>query len=542
MTKSWLRCALCPVLFAACTSNTPTVVIVNGKLFTADSAHPWAEALAIRDDRITAVGTNDEIRKLASKETRVIDAGGRVVVPGFNDAHDHVSGEPPPTFIADPAPIPDPPSRTVLDSIGAAARRLPAGSLISSIIGPTALLDPAFRRSALDAAAPSHRVQLVAWSGHGYVVNSAELAAIGVSDSSPDPLGGFMERGKDGRLTGLLMEYGGWSPLFLRGAEGGETAVAAGLKSRADTGLAYGITSIQTMSNGATPATWKALLAQPGTDVRLRLMVMPGTTSRGRVEGGWDSLRSDPVVGSKVAGLKYVIDGTPVEGLAFMRQPYNDLGTRGMLNFPVDTVRAILTECVTRGLQPILHIVGDSATAVVLSLMSEVAPDSAWRRLRPRIEHGEGATAELIPELIRKGVIVVQNPSHFAVVGLFDSRWGTERRARLQLFKSYLKARVPIAIGSDGPQAAGLNIMLAVMHPDNPAEALTVEEAVTAYTRGSAYAEGAEGEKGSLAVGKLADLAILSQDIFKVPVPQLVATRSVFTMIGGRAVLDQLGK
>jgi predicted amidohydrolase YtcJ len=112
-----------------------------------------------------------------------------------------------------------------------------------------------------------------------------------------------------------------------------------------------------------------------------------------------------------------------------MRQPYNDLGTRGMLNFPVDTVRAILTECVTRGLQPILHIVGDSATAVVLSLMSEVAPDSAWRRLRPRIEHGEGATAELIPELIRKGVIVVQNPSHFAVVGLFDSRWGTERRA-----------------------------------------------------------------------------------------------------------------
>jgi predicted amidohydrolase YtcJ len=84
--------------------------------------------------------------------------------------------------------------------------------------------------------------------------------------------------------------------------------------------------------------------------------------------------------------------------------------------------------------------------------------------------------------------------------------------------------------------------MLAVMHPDNPAEALTVEEAVTAYTRGSAYAEGAEGEKGSLAVGKLADLAILSQDIFKVPVPQLVATRSVFTMIGGRAVLDQLGK
>jgi predicted amidohydrolase YtcJ len=269
---------------------------------------------------------------------------------------------------------------------------------------------------------------------------------------------------------------------------------------------------------------------------------MPGTTSRGRVEAGWDSLRSDPAVGSKVAGLKFVIDGTPVEGLAFMRQPYNDLGSRGMLNFPVDTVRAILTQCVSRGLQPILHIVGDSATAVVLGLMTEVAPDSVWRRLRPRIEHGEGATADLIPDLLRKGVIVVQNPTHFAVVELFDRRWGTERRLRLQLFKSFITAGVPIAIGSDGPQQPGLNLMLAVMHPDNPPEALTVEEAVTAYTRGSAYSEFTEGDKGSLAVGKLADLAILSQDIFTVPVPQLVATRSVFTMIGGRAVLDQLGK
>jgi predicted amidohydrolase YtcJ len=225
-----------------------------------------------------------------------------------------------------------------------------------------------------------------------------------------------------------------------------------------------------------------------------------------------------------------------------MREPYSDLGTRGMLNFPVDTIRAILRECATKGYQPILHIVGDSATAVVLSLMSEVAPDSVWRRLRPRIEHGEGATADLIPGLLRKGVIVVQNPTHFAVVGLFDQRWGTERRARQQLFKSYIKAGVPIAIGSDGPQHAGLNLMLALMHADNPAEALTIEEAVTAYTRGSAYAEFAEAEKGTLNVGKLADLAILSQDIFKVPVPSLVNTRSVFTMIGGRTVLDQIRK
>src|SRR5687768_11153239 len=97
-------------LLAACSqSSPPETIVVNGKVFTADSTKPWAEALAIRGDRIVALGTTDEIRKLANSETRVIDAGGRAVVPGFNDAHDHVSGEPPPSFIADPAPIPDPP-------------------------------------------------------------------------------------------------------------------------------------------------------------------------------------------------------------------------------------------------------------------------------------------------------------------------------------------------------------------------------------------------------------------------------------------------
>ena len=103
--------ALCAVLFSACTSSPPDTVVVNGKVFTADSARPWAEALAIRGDRIVAVGSTDDISKLANADTRVIDAGGRVVVPGFNDAHDHISGEQPPTFIADPAPIPDPPAR-----------------------------------------------------------------------------------------------------------------------------------------------------------------------------------------------------------------------------------------------------------------------------------------------------------------------------------------------------------------------------------------------------------------------------------------------
>jgi len=514
-------------------------VLVGGKIFTADSTRPWAEALAVTGDRISAVGTTDEIRRLAGAGTRVVALEGRVVVPGFNDAHDHVGGDPPPTFLADLAPLPDPPGRPVLDSVRAAAGRLPAGSSITTIIGPRILDDPAIRRAALDRAAPTHPVFLMVWSGHGIITNTAGLHALGIAETDADPLGGFMERDARGRLTGLLHEYAGWSPMGRDGPPGGVAALQAGLRARADSAVALGITSIQSMSNGGPPAMWRQVLAEPGPLVRFRLLVMPGTTPRGRNEAGWDSLRADPVVGSRVAGLKYVLDGTPVERLALLRQPYADLPTSGRLDFPPDTIRAMLRECVSRGLQPILHVVGDSTVAIVLALMSELAPDSVWHRLRPRFEHGEGLTADLIPLARRLGVIVVQNPTHFALDAMATARWGADRRARFQLFKSLHLAGVPIAIGSDGPQPPGLNLMLALVHPDNPPEALTMEQAVTAYTRGSAYAELAEQDKGTLSVGKLADLAVLSQDIFTVPPPQLPATRSELTIVGGKVVYEK---
>ncbi len=525
------------VFLAACTPTPkPDTVLLGGKIFTADSTRPWVEAIAVTGERITALGGTDEIRRLAGADTRIVELAGRVVVPGFNDAHDHVNGDPPPTFMADRSPLPDPSGRTVLDSLKAAATRLPPGSVITTLIGPRILDDPALRRPALDRVAPNHAVFLMVWSGHGIIANTAGLRALGIAEARPDPLGGYMERDAKGSLTGLLHEYAVWSPMIRSGSGGGAAALAAGLRARADSGIALGITSIQSYSNGGPPAMWRQVLAEPGPSVRFRLVVMPGTTPSGRDEAGWDSLRTDPAVGSRVAGLKYIVDGTPVERLALMREPYADMSGRGRLNFPVDTLRAILQECVSRGIQPHLHIVGDSAVATVLALMSEVALDSVWHRLRPRIEHGDGVTADLIPQARRLGLIVVQNPSHFALDAMATARWGAARRDRMQLFKSLLAAGVPIAIGSDGPQQPGINLLFALIHPDNPAEALTIEQAVTAYTRGSAYAEFAEREKGTLAVGMLADLAVLSQDIFTVPPLELPATRSELTLVGGRIV------
>jgi predicted amidohydrolase YtcJ len=157
-----------------------------------------------------------------------------------------------------------------------------------------------------------------------------------------------------------------------------------------------------------------------------------------------------------------------------------------------------------------------------------------------RLEHGDFVSGDLLPVARRLGVVVVQNPTHFAIdPALLRRRYGRVPE-QFQTVRSILAAGVPLAFGSDGPRSPGLNLMFAVTHPTDPAEALTREQAVTAYTRGSAYAEFAEHEKGTLAPGMLADLAVLSQDIFTVPTEALPATVSVLTLVGGAIVHDDL--
>jgi predicted amidohydrolase YtcJ len=161
-----------------------------------------------------------------------------------------------------------------------------------------------------------------------------------------------------------------------------------------------------------------------------------------------------------------------------------------------------------------------------------------WRARRVRIEHGDWVAGELLPVARRLGVVIVQNPLHFVLPpGMIEARFG-RRPPSLQAARAIVAAGIPLAFGSDGPPNPYLGIMFATTHPANPSQRLTREQAVTAYTRGSAYAEFAEREKGTLAPGMLADLVVLSQDIFTVPAPRLPATTSVLTLLGGRIVHD----
>ena len=546
--RSWMLVAACLVL-GACTSHRlgtplapPDLILTGGKVFTADAARPWAEAVAIRGERIIAVGTTAEVSRLAGRSTRQVALEGRVVVPGFNDAHDHVGGaEIGVTFATGASPLPDPDVAQVLDSLAALARRTPPGTWLHTVVGLRILEDTTARRAALDRVAPDHPVLLWGWTGHGAVVNTAALRALGVSDDARDPLGGWYERDSAGRLTGALHEYAEWSALRRLYSGVPDSAVIASLRQYAGEGVRMGITSVQSMNGYLDPAKTVRVLRAADLPIRFRAIPYLLTDASGRNTAEWSGIERSPAPRSTISGAKWVLDGTPIERNALMRQPYADRpGWYGRLDFPPDTIRSILSEALSSREQLMLHIAGDSTLRLVLPMMQALAPDSVWRSRRVRIEHGDWLSGDLLPVARRLGVILVQNPSHFALdPTLLRARFGRVP-AEFQPLRSLVEAGVPIAFGSDGPRNPFLNLMFAVTHPTHPGEALTREQAVTAYTRGSAYAEFAEHEKGTLAPGMFADLAVLSQDIFAVAPEALPATSSLLTLVGGRIVHDAL--
>jgi len=529
-------------LLAACDRGEPELVLHNARVFTPNPDTPWAEAVLVRGERIAMVGTSAEVLEAAAESAIRVDLEGRLLIPGLNDAHVHIAPGGLTTVVSISAdPMPDPTLEQVLDSLSAVTARLPAGQWIEVTVSERVLSNPRARRTVLDAAAPSHPVLLKGFTGHGSIFNSAALTALGISETVTDPLGGRFERDAAGRLTGKVEEYAEFN-LIEQIWRGGDSAlVVAEFQRYATAAAKWGVTSLQNMVTGSSAELMGKVLPALDLPVRLRLIPWPLTSSTGRLDSQWDALVAP--VGSRitVSGRKYVLDGTPVERLAATRAPYADSRSYGRINFSADTIGAILAEALVRNEQPIFHASGDSTIATLLRTMVELAADSIWQRFRVRIEHGDGLAPDLLPIAAQLGVVLVQNPSHLSVMPTLLFRMGPQRMGGFQPMRSVLDAGMALAIGSDGPPNPYLNMMLALFHPANPAQALTMEQAVRAYTQGSAYAEHAEGEKGAIRVGMLADLAVLSQDIFSIAPSQLPATESLLTLVGGRAVWDPNG-
>jgi hypothetical protein len=521
------------------------LVIVNGKVFTAPSAAPdallsFAEALAIRGDRIAAVGTTADMKVLIGPASRVIDAAGAAVVPGFNDAHTHVAAKPNGVQLPDgDSPTPDPTFKEILKVVAEATAKAPKGTWIFGSIGPTIIDDAEATRFGLDDVSKEHPVLLRAWTGHGTFFNTAAMKQLGLSETEPDPPGGFFTRlrkgGSDRTLSGFAHEYAEFRLERKLSESVPDDQVLAAYREFAQEAASLGITSVQLMMVSHDADRLGRLLTNANLPIRLRLVRFPLEDP-----AAWQPPAStDPAAAStalSVWGTKWILDGTPLERLAFLRQDYSDRARwRGQPNFKDIALRPMFAKALESRAQLLLHAVGDGTIEQIFSGMTAAGSPLRWQSRRLRIEHGDMLGGDLLAGAKTLGVVLVQNPTHLSLREL-ESRYGAARAKTTQLMKSLLEAGIPLAIGSDGPLNPGLNLMMATLHPNNPAEALSREQAVQAYTSGSAYAEFAEQEKGTIAPNMLADVAILSQDIFTATPEALPRTVALVTIAGGKVI------
>jgi len=539
--SGWVVTALATAFAAApvgATQQAPDLALVGGKVFTSDTTRPWAEAVAIRGERIVAVGTTADVRRLAGSRTRIIDVGGRVVVPGFNDAHDHILAGSPGTNVSMGGAQIDASGDQVLDSVHAVTGRVARGTWIRVEIWAKAFADTTLRRQTLDREAPDHPVAIYTGWGHGMIVNTAAMRALGIRDTEPDPFGGWYERDRQGRLTGRLYEYAEWSARRRHRALVPESTMVENLRRFARSELQLGITTVHDMGLNYDPAVQVRVLRAAQLPIRVHVYKhsIPSTSSLNIAEWGGVPERPAPLV--VVSGRKWILDGGPpdVDGLMFTRGPQAGRpGWHGRFDFPIDSVRLMLADAVQRREQLALHALGDSAVAIVVRLMETVAPDSIWRPLRLRFEHGGIlGTPDLWARAAAKGIMIVGNlpfiPDARTLPKAFlDSLAGD--------FRPEVVSRFPLGLGSDAvARSPFAGLANALRFPYNPRPSR--EYLVRAYTWGSAYAELAEAEKGLLAPGMLADIAVLSQDIFTVPAEVLARTESVLTLVGGRVAWD----
>jgi predicted amidohydrolase YtcJ len=533
-----LLCVLCRCYPATTQELPPDTVLLNGKIFTGVASQPYVEALAIRGERIVATSNTKTIQAMAGPKTNAIDLHGATVIPGINDAHHHFDIVP--ATVNVDLPTMDPTWAQVKAAIADAIAKNPANSLISVTIGFKVFGDPSIDRDALDQIAPHNPVALGTFTGHALILNTRALRFYGIAENQPDPMGGRYDRDVKGRLTGALREY---AVLNLERAAADrvpEREAIVQLRRQLEEEMKYGVTSIQELSYAMAPARAVSLLEAVPTQIRVRVVRMPGTTPAGRDIGEGKGVPAHPSPWISVSGSKWLADGVGIEGTMTPRgawtlpaePPFDSLFTNLPLEFPIGEYPAMLQESLKDDQQLLLHVSGNLAAETVLDAIDASGGKKVWNGRRLRFEHGDGIFPNQFARVSQDGIIVVQNPLHLAP---FVAP-GTVAFERAQPLKSLLAAGIPLALGSDGPTNPYLDIFFATNPGNRPSEAITREQAVVAYTATSAYAEFQEKEKGTIEPGKLADIAVLSQDIFTVPPSVLPKTIALLTMVGGKVV------
>ncbi|HEY5914307.1 MAG TPA: amidohydrolase [Verrucomicrobiae bacterium] len=523
----------------------PNLLLLNATIHTMDASQPTAEAAAIVGNRIVAVGTTAELKGLAGPGTRVIDAGGRTVLPGFNDAHVHfLTGG----FSLSNVDLRDARSaEEMARRLGAHAARQPKGKWIlggdwDHESWPGARLPG---KEEIDGVTAEHPVLVNRLDGHMSLANSLALKLAGITAATKDPPGGIIERdARSGEPTGILKDAAQEIVERVIPAKTFEEKLAA---ARAATGYAarFGVTSVTDMSAGEDVRVYEELLRRGELKTRIyaaRSIVgwEEGGKSEGRnpkAEIRMERLRGAGDAMVRVGGLKGFADGSLGSSTALFFEPYADAkpASDGNLNrgllfdqmLPEGIMPARVTAADKAGWQVMIHAIGDRANKMILDVYEQAAEKNGPRDRRFRIEHAQHLRPAEVPRFARQGVIASMQPYHAADDGRWcEKRLGPERSRQAYVIRSLLDSGATLAFGSDwtvaplnpllGIHAATTRQTLDGKHPGGwiPEQKISLEEAVRAYTMGSAYAEFAEKEKGSITVGKLADLVMLDGDLW----------------------------
>jgi predicted amidohydrolase YtcJ len=528
------------------------LIISNAKVWRGDKSLPAAQAVAIIRDRIVAVGSNADVQAWRGSETRTIDAGGRLLLPGFNDAHLHfVSGG----AQLDNLQLNDATSaEEFARRIGERAKSTSKGEWILGGDWDETKWNPAQlpTKELVDPLTPNTPVFVSRYDGHMALANSVALHMAAVTAKTPDPPGGTIVRDAQGNPTGALKDaamdyvYKIIPPLS---HEQRLHAVKRALAHAAS----LGVTSVQDMNPDYADIAVYSELLQSG-ELTTRIYAAPLITQvDDQAKIGIRHAFGGPFL--RIGAVKGYADGSLGSATAYFFQPFDDQpNNHGLLSDemqPLSLMRDRMMKADAAGLQLCTHAIGDQGISIILDLYSEIAKAHGEADRRSRIEHAQHMAAKDFDRFAQLHVIASVQPYH----AIDDGRWaekriGHDRASRTYAFRTFLDHGVRLALGTDW-NVAPLNPLLTVYaavtratldgkNPNGwfPEQKLTVSEAMEAYTMGSAYAEFQEKDKGSITPGKLADMVLLSDDIFSLDPTKIRDVKVLKTVVGGKVVWD----
>ncbi len=537
-------------------AESADTIFLNGNIYTVNEGRPNAEAIAVKSDRIIFVGSNSDARKKKGGTTRIVDLRGQTVVPGLTDSHYHILGVGERELglnLEGTASLED-----LLAKVKARVAKTEPGRWVTGRGWiETFWKPPVFPiRIDLDEVAPENPVFLRRADGHGAVANSAAMKIAGINKETANPFGGEILKDKQtGEPLGMLLDNA--MELVAKNIPQPtpaeiEQAFLLGVKRSIELGWC----EIQNAGSIDSEVDMMRRLYSEGK-VKLRIynaVYGPGTPAQRLLKEG-------PILDAyghrfTERTIKVVFDGALGSRGAALLAPYSDADTTGFLKEKESDLLPMLEEALRRGIQVETHAIGDRANRVILDLYEHafdaVPPNERKiREPRWRVEHAQILDPADLPRFAKLGVIPSMQPSH-AISDLFfaPSRLGIPRLAGAYAWQSLIKSGVIIAGGSDAPVERGepmIEFYAAVARKSqqgfsgegwHPEQAVSREQALKMFTLWSAYAAFQEKEKGSIEVGKLADLTVLSNDIMKIPEREILKTRCVMTVIGGEIVYE----